>query len=165
MLRNRRIHIILILATVLINIGCDQVSKHLVREHVEYQQFIPLVDHHFTLTNVENSGAFLSMGDRLDRPYKFFLLTLFPSLVLVAGFGWLMWRRDLPLLSVLATGFILGGGIGNLFDRIRFGSVTDFLHLDFGLFQTGIFNPADVSIMTGLGIFLLQAVVQTKTQG
>ena len=46
--------------------------------------------------------------------------------------------------------FVIGGGVGNLFDRMVYGSVTDFLYLKFGVFQTGIFNMADVSIMTGM---------------
>jgi signal peptidase II len=52
--------------------------------------------------------------------------------------------------------FVIGGGVGNLFDRILYGSVTDFLYLKFGIFQTGIFNMADVSIMAGMSIILLQ---------
>jgi len=47
-----------------------------------------------------------------------------------------------------------GGGIGNVYDRIIYGSVTDFLHIDLGLFETGIFNMADVSITTGALILL-----------
>ena len=52
--------------------------------------------------------------------------------------------------------FAIGGGIGNLFDRIHYGSVTDFLHIKWGMFQTGIFNLADVSIITGMIIILIQ---------
>ena len=56
--------------------------------------------------------------------------------------------------------FVIGGGVGNLFDRILYGSVTDFLYLKFGIFQTGIFNMADVSIMTGISIVLLQFLLK-----
>ena len=52
--------------------------------------------------------------------------------------------------------FVIGGGVGNLLDRIVYGSVTDFLYLKFGIFQTGIFNMADVSIMTGMFLVFLQ---------
>ena len=52
--------------------------------------------------------------------------------------------------------FVIGGGVGNLLDRILYGSVTDFLYLKFGIFQTGIFNMADVSIMTGMFLIFLQ---------
>ena len=55
---------------------------------------------------------------------------------------------------MIGLSFIIGGGIGNIYDRIVHGSVTDFLHIDLGLFRTGIFNMADVSIMVGMGIVL-----------
>ncbi|MDO8994488.1 MAG: signal peptidase II, partial [Daejeonella sp.] len=57
-------------------------------------------------------------------------------------------------LQIVGWCFVIGGGTGNLYDRIVHGSVTDFLHLDLGLFQTGIFNLADVSIMIGMFIIL-----------
>jgi signal peptidase II len=58
--------------------------------------------------------------------------------------------------------FIIGGGIGNLFDRIFRGSVTDFLYIKFGIFHTGIFNLADVSIMSGMFIVLIQFFLKRK---
>ena len=56
--------------------------------------------------------------------------------------------------------FLIGGGIGNIYDRIVYGSVTDFFHIDFVIFKTGIFNVADMSIMTGIGLLLLQSFKQ-----
>jgi signal peptidase II len=50
---------------------------------------------------------------------------------------------------------IIGGGLGNLYDRMVFGSVTDFLHLDFVIFQTGVFNLADLSISLGTLLILI----------
>ncbi|MFA6946987.1 MAG: signal peptidase II [Pedobacter sp.] len=66
--------------------------------------------------------------------------------------------------KILLTGwcFVIGGGIGNLYDRIVHGSVTDFLHLDLGVFQTGIFNMADVSIMLGMVLILSGSVLFSK---
>ncbi len=58
--------------------------------------------------------------------------------------------------------FCIGGGVGNLYDRIIKGSVTDFVHLKFGPLQTGIFNAADVSIMIGLGLILLDTFLKRK---
>jgi signal peptidase II len=57
---------------------------------------------------------------------------------------------------------VVGGGIGNIYDRIAHGSVTDFMHLRFGALQTGIFNVADVSIMIGVGLILLDTWVKKK---
>ena len=60
--------------------------------------------------------------------------------------------------------FAIGGGIGNIYDRLVHGSVTDFMHINFGLFQTGIFNMADVSITTGMFIFLYQSYSRQKSR-
>ena len=59
---------------------------------------------------------------------------------------------------------IVGGGFGNIYDRIVHGSVTDFMHINFIIFQTGVFNVADVSIMTGTFILLIQAYIKRKPE-
>lgn len=58
----------------------------------------------------------------------------------------LLIKRVMSNLQVVGWCFVIGGGTGNLYRRIVHGSVTDFLHLDLELFQTGIFNLADVSM-------------------
>ena len=65
-------------------------------------------------------------------------------------------------MSRLGLACVLGGGIGNLYDRVLYGSVTDFLHIDFGLFQTGIVNLADVSIMVGAGLLAMEMFLKRK---
>jgi signal peptidase II len=62
-------------------------------------------------------------------------------------------KTNLNRWLVLAFAFVIGGGMGNLIDRIAYGSVTDFFQIKFGLFKTGIFNMADVSVT--IGVFLL----------
>ena len=140
---------IIILSVVLCNIGCDQVSKNVVRNNVATDEIISMMNNHLTVTHVENSGAFLSIGDSLSKPVKNILLSLLPLLALSFGIVYAYTKQHLSLVPLLSLCFILGGGIGNIFDRIMYGSVTDFLHIDFGIFQTGIFNMADVSITTG----------------
>jgi signal peptidase II len=141
----------------LINIGCDQISKDLVRRKISYNQTFGFIDNHLTLTKVENTGAFLSVGSSLPDFVKFILLSGIPLLVLAFGIVYLFTRKHLSFLSRLALSFAIGGGIGNIHDRIMYGSVTDFLHIDFGIFQTGIFNMADVSIMVGMILFVIQS--------
>jgi signal peptidase II len=138
-----------ILSIILINVGCDQVSKAVVRNRVEYHERIPLIDSHVVLTKVENSGAFLSLGDSLPPLTKQILLFLLPSAALMLMLFWLMLQSGLNRLTLLALCSIIGGGAGNLYDRIVYGSVTDFLYIHYGFFRTGIFNAADVSIMFG----------------
>lgn len=156
---------ILIFGILVVNISCDQISKNIVRDRVEYHEQISLLNNYVTLTKVENSGAFLSLGDSLPDPLKFVLLSLFPLIVLSFGIGYLFAKTNLPQPMLLGFAFVMGGGIGNLYDRLVYGSVTDFLHLDFGFVRTGVFNMADVSIMMGMFIVLVYSFVgQNKRQ-
>jgi signal peptidase II len=157
MLRIKVIKFTTILLIVLVNIGCDQVSKSIVRGNLDADTNIHLLDNHVMLTNVENSGAFLSAGDTLPPLAKTLMLSLFPAMTLLVLLYWLFSQQGLSRGAVFGLSCIVGGGIGNIFDRIVHGSVTDFLYIHLGIFRTGIFNFADVSITGGV---LLLALVQ-----
>ena len=138
----------LFLLLITANIGCDQISKSVVREQLEYHEQIQLAGEHFLLTKVENSGAFLSLGDGLGPIAKTLLLNLLPAFSML---GLIFWLFRGGLTKGMALGFccVIGGGIGNIIDRVAYGSVTDFLYIHVGFFRTGIFNFADVSITFG----------------
>lgn len=151
-----------ILLIVVCNVGCDQISKGIVRKEVGYYENIKVYVDNITLTKVENTGAFLSMGSVLPQFLKFTLLIILPAIVLLMGLYFIMTKARLSQLTIIGAAFVIGGGIGNLYDRIMFGSVTDFLHIDFIIFQTGIFNLADVSIMIGMGMIVIAAYLNRK---
>lgn len=156
------LRIIVIFLIVSVNIGCDQVSKTIVREKIGYGGSIQLLNKHLTITKVENSGAFLSLGDSWPPLLKSILLLALPVMAIVLGFAYLLFKFNTPRLFVAGACFIIGGGIGNIIDRMAYGSVTDFLHIRFGVFQTGIFNMADVSVMVGAGLILLNSFLQSR---
>ena len=141
------------------NIGCDQISKKVVREQVAYDEQIYLIPDHLLLTKVENTGAFLSIGAGFDPSIKKLFLLGLPILGLTFMLFILLGNRRLGRNLAISLSFIIGGGIGNLIDRILYGSVTDFIFMDFGLFQTGIFNLADVSITCGIVYYLFVNLV------
>jgi len=153
---------VLILVIVMFNIGCDQITKSIVREHVQSNANIKIISDQITLTNVENSGAFLSVGDSLHSGIKFVLLLLLPLAVLLMGVYFVMTRKNLSPLLIFGICCVIGGGAGNLYDRIIYGSVTDFLHIDFVVFQTGIFNAADLSIMLGMLLIMIDSFSRRK---
>ena len=95
----------------------------------------------------------------MSKSSKQIFLTLIPVIAMVLGLVYLFLK---PVSGNMLVGlcFVIGGGVGNLFDRILYGSVTDFLYLKFGIFQTGIFNMADVSIMAGMSVILLQFLLK-----
>ncbi|MEJ1240890.1 signal peptidase II [Chryseolinea sp. T2] len=150
-----RVTRLLLIATMLLcNFGCDQLSKHIVRKSIANYQEIPLVKGHLTLTKVENTGAFLSFGHGLPQQLKTVLLAVLPLLALAVAILYLLFNDRITYLRAAGICFLVGGGLGNIIDRLFYGSVTDFLHLKYGNFQTGIFNLADVSIVIGLLIIL-----------
>ena len=145
-----------------LNFGCDQISKKIVRNEISDYEHISIIKDRFTLLKVENTGAFLSLGDQMPYIFRLIILTGLPLFFLGYGLYFLFFKKNLPSTMQIALCFLIGGGIGNLYDRIVHGSVTDFMHIDFYIFQTGVFNFADISIMIGIGILLLQSI-KSKT--
>lgn len=163
-MKARIIRTLAIFCVLVMNIGCDQISKNIVRDKVDYYEHISVMKDYLIVTKVENSGAFLSLGHSLPEPVRFILLSLFPLIVLGFALGFLFTRNhDMPKLSLLGFAFAIGGGIGNIYDRLVHGSVTDFLHIDLVIFRTGIFNMADVSIFTGVLIVMLSTLSKRIT--
>ncbi len=156
MFKNKLARNIIILLIVIANIGCDQISKKVVRESVEPGDRIEIINQNFLLMNVENDGAFLSLGSNFSPVLKKILLLGLPMIMLIGVLLYLFTQTKLPKTALIGWSFVIGGGIGNMYDRIKFGSVTDFLFIDLGgIFRTGVFNMADVSIMVGMGFLIL----------
>jgi len=149
------IRIVLIFLIIMVNIGCDQFSKKIIKQSVLPYETIRILNDHLTVTRVENSGAFLSAGDSMSRASKRVFLTLVPIIAIALGLIYLL-LKPVSKNMLIGLSFVIGGGIGNLFDRLLYGSVTDFLFVKVGFFETGIFNLADVSIMTGMFLVFLQ---------
>lgn len=141
---------IALLVVMLCNAGCDQVSKAVVREHIDYRQVIEVIGDTFVLTKVENTGAFLSLGVGWPEPIRWMALFALPMLILAYGLYTMFSARYISYPMAFGLAFAIGGGFGNMYDRLVFGSVTDFMHLDFGFVRTGIFNLADLSITVGV---------------
>ncbi len=152
-----------IIALVLLNIACDQLSKDVVRKNIRPHDFIEIVSDHLILTNVENTGAMLGVGANLTPILKLLFLQVLPILVLVVLLFRILQKSKRDKWLILALTFVIGGGIGNLFDRIMYGSVTDFFQLKWGILKTGIFNLADVSVTLGMLMILLVSISQKKT--
>lgn len=161
---------IFITLVIVLTIVIDQVSKVLVRANVTGQtetkaaERIPLIGDAFILMNVENKGAFLGMGSDLGEPLRIILLLILPVLVLGFVLRYIIKDKSLDNWSLFAFASIVGGGIANIYDRIVYGSVTDFLFIDLGgVFKTGIFNMADVFVTTGMVMLVVASFREKKT--
>lgn len=157
---NRNIFIVLLIA---FNIAIDQISKVIVRANIEIKEVIELIGNKFILTNVYNEGAFLGMGSDMNKTLKTIFLLILPTIVLGYVIYYITKTKELDRLSLIAFCCIIGGGIANVFDRIVFGKVTDFFFIDLGgVFKTGIFNVADISVTAGMIMLLFSGVFNRK---
>ena len=155
---DRRKRNILITIIVLLSIASDQILKIWVRNNFESYSETSIIGDVFTLIKVENSGAFLGMGSELSETFRILLLIVLPIIVLVSITVYTYIEKTLDKNSIIGFSLIIGGGIANIFDRIVYGSVTDFLYLNFGgIFKTGIFNVADLSVTTGMILILISS--------
>jgi signal peptidase II len=156
----RSIYIILVIA---ITIVLDQVSKIWIRLNVAAGSQSEILGNYFTLHNVENSGAFLGMGSDLNPTLRIILLLILPIAVLGFVLRYIFKDKSLDNWSLFAFSSIIGGGLANVYDRIMYSSVTDFWHIDLGgMFRTGIFNMADLSVTTGMIILVFLSFKKKK---
>ena len=161
MKKNRNLYII---SLVILNIILDQLSKFWIRGNVTPYSDISVISDYFIITNVENSGAFLGLGSEFPPIIKTILLLALPVVVLISVLAYVFKDKSIDKLNLIGFSSIIGGGIGNLYDRFLYGSVTDFLFIDLGsVFKTGIFNIADLSVTTGM-ILILWASFKNKKQ-
>jgi signal peptidase II len=130
-------------------IGVDQWTKQLARTHL-IDGTRRLLGGVLTLLYAENEGAFLSIGSALPATARTAIFSGVVGIVLVIALVALVTGRISGRDSV-AVALIIGGGIGNLIDRVfRGGRVTDFAYLSLGPLHTGVFNVADVAITAGV---------------
>lgn len=124
---------------------CDQISKRLIDSHLSLYQSWPSESWPVHLTHAANSGAAFSI---LQNQTTFLIFTSIIGLGAILLFFFYP-PFDHPLLRI-ALGLQLGGAIGNLIDRVAFGSVTDFIQFP----HYPAFNIADSSIVIGVAILV-----------
>jgi signal peptidase II len=119
-----------------------------------------------TLLYTENPGAFLSLGANLPPKVRHLVFDVLVSIGLMAAAFALFRGRMESGREGAAIALIIGGGIGNLIDRLRFaGRVTDFIYLAAGPLHTGVFNIADMAItLAVIWIALIWAISAMRKQ-
>lgn len=152
------------LLLIISNISCDQITKKEVRKNIASHERIEVVNDNFILTKVENTGAALGFGSDFHPIIKLFIFQLLPVFVLIFLFYYLYKREDISKLNFVAATFFIGGGIGNIIDRVLHNSVTDFMYIELGPFHTGIFNMADVSVTIAAIIFIINSLTNKENK-
>ena len=138
------------------SVGCDQVTKVAARQHLAGRGTLSYLGDTVRLTFIENHGAFLGLGSSLPAYVRTLIFTGIVAAILLGFLVWVLRASVMSRVMVVASSLVIGGGIGNLIDRLAFdGGVTDFMNLGIGALRTGIFNVADVWIMAGVFLIAL----------
>ncbi len=143
----------------LLIIVLDRLTKLWVMKHVVPTTHIVIIPHIFSISHVLNPGAAFSLFTNSTDPHRTYLfLTGFSILASVVVFAVLIYIGRKFTVSGLALALILGGAVGNLWDRIAYKEVTDFLAVTIIHYHWPDFNLADSSIVIGGILLLLDAL-------
>jgi signal peptidase II len=149
---------VLVVSIALAIVVLDQVTKIWVDTAMRLYQSIPIVDGFLSLTYVRNTGAAFSMLAGMSEAYR---VPFFATVAIVAIVAIVYFVRSTPASEktvLVACGFVLGGAVGNLIDRLLYGSVIDFVDVYYGDWHWPAFNVADSFISIGVALLLLSAV-------
>jgi len=144
----------LLLLSVLVVVA-DRVTKWLASTRIEMGSNVIVIPHVFAISHVENPGAAFSLFNDSSSPARVrWLLLIFSLLAAVAVLAALVKLGRRMTATTVALALILGGALGNAWDRLRFGYVIDFLEVHIIHYHWPDFNVADSAIVVG-GILLV----------
>lgn len=140
-----------------LTLAADQVSKELLLGYLmKAGAVVTVIEGFFRLVIVWNRGVSFGImgGDRALPPW---ILSAVAIIVCIALFMWL--RRTIRPLTGWGIGLVMGGAIGNVIDRARWGAVFDFADFFVGQWHWPAFNVADSAIVVGVGLMLIDSLL------
>ena len=133
----------------------DQITKAVTRSEMMLGESRPVIKNFFHFTYITNDG----MAFGLNFPGGIYFFTSV-SLLMTVFLGWYFWQqKDSDLTLRLSLALILAGAIGNLIDRILFGTVVDFFDFMIGSYHWYIFNVADASVTIGMVLYIYSSII------
>ena len=151
----RWVHFFLALLVLLL----DRWTKRFVAARIAMYAHIQIIPGFFRLTHTENTGAAFSLFADSPSHWKTTLLISF-SVVAMVIVSVLLWRQVRALTTTgIALSLILGGAVGNLWDRVASGRVVDFLLFYVKQYQWPVFNLADSAIVIGAALLVIEILL------
>lgn len=144
-------------ALTLLVVLLDYITKRIVSGNMVLYQSIPVIKGVFNITYVKNSGA--SFGMMAGARWFFVAVTV---ILIAAVIYYAVKNKITDKLFLVSASFVVGGGIGNLIDRIATGAVVDFF--DFCLINFAIFNVADCFVVVGVILMAIYYIKEEKTK-
>jgi signal peptidase II len=133
----------------------DQLTKYFITQAFALGDSRPVIPGFLNLVLVYNKGAAFGMFSGIGDGWRQILLTITIFLAVAFVVYLLVHDHFADSYSRVALGFILGGAVGNIIDRVRFGQVIDFVDVFFRQYHWPAFNVADSAICIGVAILLL----------
>lgn len=144
-------------ALTLLVVLLDYITKRIVSGNMVLYQSIPVIKGVFNITYVKNTGA--SFGMMAGARWFFVAVTV---ILIAAVIYYAVKNKIIDKLFLVSASFVVGGGIGNLIDRIATGAVVDFF--DFCLINFAIFNVADCFVVVGVILMAIYYIKEEKTK-
>lgn len=132
----------------------DLYTKHLVQQAFQYGEHLTVTSF-FDLVRYHNEGAAFSFLANAGGWQKLFFSVV--SVVAIVVISYLIRKHQTEKLFCLGLALVLGGAIGNLYDRVTLGYVVDFLYFHYQSFYWPAFNVADSAICVGVALLLLDS--------
>src|SRR6266581_1300948 len=147
-------YLLLVAATLLL----DRWTKALIQNRFDLNESIPVIDGFFNITYVRNTGVAFGIFSSVSSPAKSVLLSVFTAFAAAVVITYSVRSPARNRLLQVALGLILGGALGNLYDRLAYGYVVDFLEFYAGNYHWPSFNVADSAISTGVILLALEII-------
>jgi signal peptidase II len=145
------------LSVAFITLLLDQITKWLVTRQLALGEMHRVLPGFFSFTNLQNRGAAFGLfADSDSSVVQGFLIAFSIAALLLVLF--LLWRGVTSAWSGWGLGLILGGALGNLIDRLRAGSVVDFLDFHLGRYHWPAFNLADSAVVIGAVALMIEVL-------
>jgi len=140
-------------------VALDLYTKYLVQNAFEYAEHL-MVTSFFDVVRYHNEGAAFSFLADAGGWQKWFFSSI--SMVAILVITYLLKKHQHEKLFCTGLALVLGGAIGNLYDRLTLGYVVDFLHFHYQAYAWPAFNVADSAICVGVALLLLDSFTKPK---
>ena len=139
-------------------LALDRATKWLIAKDIPLHDSIKVIRGFFYITHVENRGAAFSLFADSPSQWKMAMLVVFSIIALLVVLT-LLWRNTHTIATTgVGLALILGGALGNLWDRLLTGRVVDFLLFYLGSYAWPAFNVADSAIVIGAGLLVIEVL-------
>lgn len=136
----------------------DRWTKSLIHARFDLNESVSVIDGFFNITYVRNTGVAFGIFSSITSPAKSILLSVFTAIAAVVVIVYSVRSPLCNRLLQVALGFILGGALGNLYDRLAYGYVIDFFEFYAGNYHWPAFNVADSAITAGVVLLALEII-------